>query len=99
MPEEKLNPVEKNEHVQDLISLYEGLRMTEGILMNTLKKHGLERIDPEMHEKFDPNQHEAMFMAPMVGKEDNTVMHTQRKGWRLNGRTMRAAQVGVVKNA
>lgn len=98
VPEEKLSQKEKNEHVAELVNLYEGLRMTEGILMTTLKKHGLERIDPELFERFDPNHMEAMFMAPMVGKEDNSVMHTQRKGWKLNGRTMRAAQVGVVKN-
>lgn len=95
VPTEKLSDKANNE----LINLYEGLKMTEGILMTTLKKHGLERIDPELFEKFDPNHMEAMFMAPSPGKEDNSVMHTQRKGWKLNGRTMRAAQVGVVKNA
>lgn len=98
VPEEKLTPVEKNVHVQDLISLYEGLKMTESIMMQTLHKHGLERIDPALETKFDPNHMEAMFMSPMEGKEDNTVLLTQRKGWRLNGRTMRAAQVGVVRN-
>ena len=95
VPVEKLSDKANNE----LINLYEGLKMTEGILMTTLKRHGLERIDPELFSRFDPNQHEAMFMSPSPGKEDNTVMHTQRKGWQLNGRTMRAAQVGVVKNA
>lgn len=98
VPEDKLTPIEKNEHVNDLISLYDGLKMTEGIMMQTLLKHGLERISPAVEEKFDPNFMEAMFMAPMEGKEDNTVMLTQRKGWKLNGRTMRAAQVGVVRN-
>ena len=99
VPHEKLTQQENKEHVQDLVNLYDGLKMTEGILMTTLKKHGLERIDPELFGKFDPNHMEAMFMAPSPGKEDNSVMHTQRKGWKLNGRTMRAAQVGVVKNA
>ena len=85
--------------MKDLLSLYEGLRMTESILMNTLKKHGLERFDPSVEgEKFDPNQHEATFMTPMQGKEDNTVFHTQQKGFKLNGRILRAAKVGVVKN-
>ncbi|KFZ15298.1 hypothetical protein V501_02761 [Pseudogymnoascus sp. VKM F-4519 (FW-2642)] len=98
VPEEKLSPIEKNEHVNDLINLYDGLKMTEGIMMQTLLKHGLERINPAVEEKFDPNFMEAMFMSPMAGKEDNTVLLTQRKGWKLNGRTMRAAQVGVVRN-
>jgi molecular chaperone GrpE len=73
--------------------------MTETILMTTLKKHGLERFDPSVEsEKFNPNEHEATFMTPMAGKEDNTVFHTQSKGFKLNGRILRAAKVGVVKN-
>ena len=99
VPEEKLNTKEKNEHLQDLVSLYDGLKMTETILMQTLKKHGLERFDPSVEgEKFNPNEHEATFMTPMQGKDDNTVFHTQQKGFKLNGRVLRAAKVGVVKN-
>jgi len=97
VPEEKLNQKEKNEHVQDLVNLYEGLRMTEGIMLETLKKHGLERYDP-MGEKFNPNEHDATFMAPMADKEHNHVFHTQQKGFKLNGRILRPAKVGVVKN-
>jgi len=97
VPEEKLKPQEKNEHLQDLVNLYDGLKMTENILMQTLKNHGLERYDPH-GEKFNPNEHEATFMTPMADKEDNTVFHTQQKGFRLNGRILRPAKVGVVKN-
>jgi molecular chaperone GrpE len=99
VPEEKLSAKEKTEHVQDLVNLYDGLKMTEGILMQTLKKHGLERFDPSVNgQKFNPNEHEATFMTPMEGKEDGTVIHTQVKGFRLNNRVVRAAKVGVVKN-
>jgi molecular chaperone GrpE len=97
VPEEKLKAVEKTEHLQELVNLYDGLRMTESILMQTLKKHGLERFDPS-GEKFNPNEHEATFMTPMPDKDDNVVIHTQQKGFRLNGRVLRAAKVGVVKN-
>ncbi|KAJ9158355.1 hypothetical protein NKR19_g3391 [Coniochaeta hoffmannii] len=98
VPEEKLNAAEKTEHLQDLVNLYEGLKMTENILMQTLKKHGLERFDPS-GEKFNPNEHEATFMTPMPDKDDNIVIHTQQKGFKLNGRVLRAAKVGVVKNS
>ncbi|GKT87115.1 molecular chaperone [Colletotrichum tofieldiae] len=84
--------------LQDLANLYEGLKMTDDILMSTLKKHGIERFDPE-GEKFNPNEHDATFMAPQPEKEDNTVFHVQQKGFKLNGRVLRAAKVGVVKNA
>ncbi|KIN02535.1 hypothetical protein OIDMADRAFT_160014 [Oidiodendron maius Zn] len=99
VPAKKLTAEEKSEDLRDLIALYDGLKMTDSILMSTLKKHGLERFDPSVEgEKFDPNQHEATFMTPMEGKENNTVFHTQQKGFKLNGRVLRAAKVGVVKN-
>ncbi|KAF2796834.1 mitochondrial co-chaperone GrpE [Melanomma pulvis-pyrius CBS 109.77] len=84
----------------DLVTLHDGLKMTETILMQTLKKHGLERIDPAVEgEKFNPNIHEAVFQTPQPDKEDGTVFHTQQKGFMLNGRVLRAPKVGVVKNS
>ncbi|EWC47551.1 hypothetical protein DRE_03171 [Drechslerella stenobrocha 248] len=81
---------------KDFQNLYDGLKMTETVLMGTLAKHGLVRFDP-MGEKFNPNMHEATFEVPMEGKEAGSVFHVQTKGFQLNGRVLRAAQVGVVK--
>ena len=64
--------------------------MTDDILMQTLKKHGLERFDPK-GEKFDPNVHDATFMTKMEGKEDGTVFETIQKGFSLNGRVVRVS--------
>ena len=76
----------------DLINLYDGLTMTERILMQTLAKHGLERFDPsEKGEKFDPNLHEATFMTKVEGKEDGTAFQTIQKGFTLNGRVIRVS--------
>jgi molecular chaperone GrpE len=97
VPPEKLKPAEPTENTQDLVNLYDGLKMTEDILMSTLKRHGLERFDPE-GEAFNPNEHDATFMTPMPDKDNNIVMHVQQKGFRLNGRVLRPAKVGVVKN-
>ncbi|KXG48036.1 GrpE nucleotide exchange factor, coiled-coil [Penicillium griseofulvum] len=103
VPAEKL-AVAKTEDNKDLHDLVAGLNMTQDILLNTLQKHGLERFDPSEKvdgkpQKFDANMHEATFMAPAAGLEDGDVMHVQSKGFRLNGRVLRAAKVGVVKNA
>ena len=93
--------VPSSEPNKDLVALVGGLRMTEEILMNTLKKHGLERFDPMDNggRKFDPNTDEATFFTKVEGKEDGDVFYTQSKGFRLNGRVVRAAKVGIVKNA
>ncbi|KAH8677346.1 GrpE-domain-containing protein [Xylariales sp. PMI_506] len=97
MGQDKLKAAEGEQKNEDLASFYEGVKMTEGLMLQTLQKHGLERFDPE-GEKFNPNEHEATFMTPMPGKEDNHVFHVQQKGFKLNGRVLRAAKVGVVKN-
>ncbi|PYH99584.1 GrpE-domain-containing protein [Aspergillus ellipticus CBS 707.79] len=103
VPKEKLNAAQTEEN-KDLLELVSGLKMTQNILLNTLKKHGLERFDPSepteegKTQKFDPNFHEATFMAKVDGKEDGDIMYTQSTGFRLNGRVLRAAKVGVVKN-
>jgi molecular chaperone GrpE len=104
VPQESLTPSEDTETElppkKDLINLHAGLKMTESILMGTLKKHGLERFDPvEEGRKFDPRLDEATFMTKVEGKEDGDVFHTQSKGFTLNGRVLRAAKVGVVKNS
>ncbi|OQE22015.1 hypothetical protein PENFLA_c013G08703 [Penicillium flavigenum] len=103
VPAEKLAAA-KTEENKALLDLVDGLHMTQRILLNTLQKHGLERFDPSEKvdgkaQKFDANLHEATFMAPAAGLEDGDVMHVQSKGFRLNGRVLRAAKVGVVKNA
>ena len=68
--------------------------MTSRVLMQTLAKHGLERIDPaENGEKFDPNKHEALFQTKVEGKEDGTVFATQQTGFLLNGRVVRVSDM------
>lgn len=75
---------------KDLKGLHEGLKMTESILMQTLKKHGLQRFDPSVEgEMFDPRLHEATFQMKMEGREDGEVFATQQKGFMLNGRVLR----------
>jgi molecular chaperone GrpE len=104
VPAEKLSAA-LAENNKDLHDLFQGLKMTENILMAALKKHGLERFDPGeptedgKSQKFDPQLHEATFMAKAEDKQDGDIMHTQSKGFSLNGRVLRAAKVGVVKNS
>lgn len=98
VPQEKTTAADDaHEAYKELAQLYEGLKMTEDILLNTLKKHGLERVDPT-GQKFDPNEHEATFMSPQPEQDDGNVFFVQQKGFKLNGRVLRAAKVGVVKN-
>lgn len=96
VPAEKLSAAEA-EGNKELNDLYQGLKMTESVLMSTLKKHGLERFDPGeptedgKPQKFDPNLHEATFMAKAEDKEDGDIMYVQSKGFSLHGRVLRVS--------
>ena len=77
-----------------LLSLFEGLKMTESELQKVLSKNGLKKID-SIGECFDPTFHEALFEVP--GDKPGTVGVVSRVGYVLHGRTVRPARVGVVK--
>ncbi|KAG2188420.1 hypothetical protein INT44_001173 [Umbelopsis vinacea] len=78
-----------------LSNLYTGVSMTESELLRALKRHGVERYNPE-GEVFDPNLHQALFQAPMPDKEAGTVFSVQKSGFMIKDRVLRPAQVGVV---
>lgn len=87
----------KEEDLQDntpLVTLFEGLKLTEAELHKVMGKNGLERIDKD-GVMFDPNIHEALFEVP--GDKHGTVAMISRVGYILQGRTVRPARVGVVK--
>lgn len=79
-----------------LKNLYEGLNMTHAELMAALRRHGVEHYDA-LGQKFDPNIHQAMFQAPVEGKESGTVFNVTKSGYLLKGVVIRAAQVGIVQ--
>ncbi|KAI0181491.1 GrpE-domain-containing protein [Hypoxylon sp. FL1284] len=96
MGQEMVQATKDSNENKDLTNFYDGVKMTETNMLQTLSKHGLERFDP-MGDKFNPTEHEATFMTLMPDKEDNTVFNVMQKGFKLNGRLLRAAKVGVVK--
>ncbi|XP_072751252.1 grpE protein homolog, mitochondrial [Anoplolepis gracilipes] len=89
----KAEITEKNPHLK---SLYEGLIMTEAQLHKVFKKHGLISLNP-INEKFDPNEHEALFQQEVEGKEPGTIVVVSKIGYKLHERIVRPALVGVAK--
>ncbi|XP_056883299.1 grpE protein homolog 1, mitochondrial isoform X2 [Takifugu flavidus] len=83
----------QNPHLKNL---YDGLVMTEVQIQKVFNKHGLVRLNPE-GQKFDPYEHEALFHAPVEGKGSGTVAVVTKVGYKLHGRTLRPALVGVAK--
>ncbi|XP_075705128.1 grpE protein homolog 1, mitochondrial [Rhinoderma darwinii] len=91
VPKEEIK--DENPHLK---SLYEGLVMTEVQMQKVFKKHGIVKLNPA-GAKFDPYEHEALFHAPVEGKEPGTVALVTKVGYKLHERTLRPALVGVVK--
>ncbi|KAH0948395.1 hypothetical protein HN011_002397 [Eciton burchellii] len=84
---------EKNPHLKNL---YEGLVMTEAQLHKIFNKHGLFSLNP-LNDKFNPNEHEALFQQEVEGKEAGTIIVVSKIGYKLHERIVRPALVGVAK--
>ena len=76
-------------------ALIEGVELTMRELLNVFKKHGIEQITPEVGDRFDPQQHEAMFEAPVPGTKAGDIIQVSAEGFMLHDRLLRPAQVGV----
>ena len=76
-------------------ALIEGVELTMREVVNVFKKHGIEPISPEIGERFDPQNHEAMFEAPVPGTKAGDIIQVMAEGFMLHDRLLRPAQVGV----
>jgi len=72
-----------------------GLRMTEKLMLETLKKHGVEPIQTA-NTAFDPNYHEALMQVMRHDLASGMVADEIEKGFLLNDRVLRPAKVTVV---
>ena len=87
--------VTTDEHREIATALIEGVELTMREIVNVFKKHGIEPIIPEMGDRFDPQNHEAMFEAPVPGTKAGEVIQVMAEGFMLHDRLLRPAQVGV----
>ena len=79
-----------------LKSLLEGVEMTERELLHVLERHGIARLEPK-GERFDPNQHQAMFEIENTEVPAGTVLEVMQAGYIIADRVLRPAMVGVSK--
>lgn len=76
-------------------ALLEGVELTMRELISVFKKHGIVPIVPEVGDKFDPQNHQAMFEAPVPGTKAGDIIEVMAEGFMLHDRLLRPAQVGV----
>lgn len=96
-PSPDSSPTPNSKSVQTYLrELHQGVDMTHRLLLSTLFKYHVKPFDP-VGDKFDPNVHEALYQAPVPGKEPGTILECQKTGYMIKDRLLRAAQVGVVQ--
>lgn len=75
----------------------EGMELVVRQFSETLNNLGVSEINP-VGEVFDPNLHEAVHQVePEEGDQSGTIKQVFKKGYSLNGKMLRYAQVVVIK--
>ncbi|MDP3371504.1 MAG: nucleotide exchange factor GrpE [Candidatus Paracaedibacteraceae bacterium] len=78
--------------------LVTGVELIVKELDKVFDKNNIKRIHP-LHEKFDPNFHQAMFEVESNDHPSGTVMTVMQDGYLFYDRLLRPAMVGVSKSA
>jgi molecular chaperone GrpE len=94
-----LDACAKENHDQltsNIKSLITGVELIVKELDTTLERHNIKRLQP-LHDKFDPNHHQAMFEIESADHPAGTVLNIMQDGYLLHDRLLRPAMVGVSK--
>ena len=75
--------------------LFVGVDMVYKQLLDALKNSGLERIDAEPGQDFDPNLHMAVMQEASDEYEPGKILMVLQKGYRLDTKVLRASMVKV----
>lgn len=90
-PEKSLSSPRKQ--LEDMLA---GLEMTLEELHKVFARHNVTPISP-LHQRFDPNLHNALYEMPTADSEPGTIVAVQKKGYMLHQRVIRPADVGVAR--
>ena len=77
-------------------TLLKGVKIIYDQMLDVLKGHGIEQIK-SAGEQFNPTHHEAITHRSENSKEEGLVLEELQKGYKLNGRLIRASRVVVNK--
>ncbi|THD85665.1 nucleotide exchange factor GrpE [Aliigemmobacter aestuarii] len=87
-----------DEQREQVSAFFEGVELTMRELVNVLGRHGVTTVSPKVGDQFDPQQHQAMFEAPVPGTKAGQIIQVMTEGFMIHDRLLRPAQVGVSSN-
>lgn len=80
-----------DEGVKDMSDI---LSKVDGKLQSVFTKHGLQKMTP-VGGDYDPYEHEIVAHVPAEGKRPGSIATVAQDGYKLHGRTIRHAHVGI----
>ncbi|QDU33279.1 heat shock protein GrpE [Poriferisphaera corsica] len=80
--------------VDDLLG---GVKIVKDELLRSIGKFGVQRVEAQVGEEFDPNKHEAMMRQPSEEVETNHIVQQFQPGYVINDKTIRPAGVIVAQ--
>ena len=89
-------PARARDEIEFVRNLADGIAMTEKALLTSFERHQIEKVTPEIGEKFDHNRHQAMFEVES-DQPPGTVAQVLQPGYVIADRLLRPALVGVAK--
>ena len=84
----------ENDQVKPLV---EGIELTQKSLAACFEKHKITKVDPAVGDRFDHNQHQAMFETETAEHAPGSVVQVMQHGYVIADRLLRPAMVGVAK--
>ena len=85
------------DHETILQSFIEGIEMTNTGLIKAFKSNGVESYCERPGDDSDADKHQALMEYVDPAKPSGTIGTVMKKAYTLNGRVLRAAEVGVIK--
>ncbi|WP_353270813.1 nucleotide exchange factor GrpE [Wolbachia endosymbiont (group A) of Hedychridium roseum] len=86
------------EILKDGDPVHEGIKVAYQKIINDLKKHGIEEVDP-LGELFDSNLHQAVVEREDNEKEPGTIIEVLQTGYTIKNRLLRPAMVILSKKS
>lgn len=89
-------PAEARESEQ-VKPLVEGIELTQRSLASCFERYKITKVNPTIGDRFDHNQHQAMFEIETVEHAPGSVVQVMQHGYVIADRLLRPAMVGVAK--
>lgn len=81
----------------ELENWFNGIELIHQKLINQIKNQGVERMEIEPGDEFDPNVHEAITQEEHEEFSDGQIIEVVQPGYRISDRIIRPAKVRVAK--